>query len=139
MNIETYANQLFRHDEKSHIILLQDTLKKCLQKDPSNRPEAEALLQHPYLRPTSFSGVEEGKWQRIKLFFLELQFMFFSSFQSVSKLSEQDQSNEKSNKHEVQKSYSQSQSPSMRKHPIWHLLLFLIIAIKITLKIHLRT
>ena len=108
-------------------MLFQDTLKKCLQKDPSNRPEAEDLLQHPYLRPTSFSGVEEGKWQRIKLFFLELQFMFFSSFQSVSKLSEQDQGNEKSNKHEVQKSYSQSQSPSMRKHCTILYLAFIII------------
>lgn len=47
---------------KVPIQTIQDTLKKCLQKDPSNRPEAEELLQHQYLRPTSFSKAEEGKF-----------------------------------------------------------------------------
>ena len=46
--------------------MLQDTLRKCLQKDPTNRPEADDLLQHPYLRPTSFAGSEEGKLKRHK-------------------------------------------------------------------------
>ena len=63
---------------KKVLILFQDTLKKCLQKDPSNRPEAEDLLQHPYLRPTSFSGVEEGiNGKKLKYSFCDYNFIFF--------------------------------------------------------------
>jgi serine/threonine protein kinase len=28
----------------------QDFVKKCLTKDPNNRPEAKALLDHPFLK-----------------------------------------------------------------------------------------
>ena len=54
--------------------------------------------QHPSLELKRVNGKE------LNFSFVGLQFDVFSSFQSVSKLSEQNKSNEKSNKYEVQKS-----------------------------------
>lgn len=39
---------------------LLDTLKKCLQKDPEKRSSAAQLLDHPYLRPSSFPVIDTG-------------------------------------------------------------------------------
>ena len=47
---------------KLKLWLFQDTLKKCLQKDPEKRSSAAQLLDHPYLRPSSFPVIDTGKY-----------------------------------------------------------------------------
>ena len=41
-------------------IFAKDTLKRCLQKDPYNRPAAVELLHHPYLKPPNFPNNDGG-------------------------------------------------------------------------------
>ena len=75
--------------------LSKDTLKRCLQKDPYNRPGAVELLHHPYLKPPNFPNNDGGNVS-------ELYDKFdanknFRDDKSLSQLSEPEKSNDKTN------------------------------------------